>query len=246
MPSKIIAFLCLSSSLSILAFCPGAQAQTGCTSNTHGDHITAANDFRVSGIECGLALLFATSYTDSAAALQTALPGTEHFVGEAYESRYRWTCRTTALAHPHTVEGASVGTYFRCKGKSLKRHLAPASMSFKWWLMNERRCTPALSVSRNQTCSYAHEWTQGATDLIHRFLTPFRTKTNEAGLKVNDYDYYFSGETQLDDNNPAGPEGFLYECSEAKDPEGDVISWDCWEPGRPPASTEYAWETEAE
>jgi hypothetical protein len=249
MPAKTTAFPCLSSILliliGVLAFPAGSQAQTGCSSNIHGDHITAANDFQVSGISCGVALIFATNYTDSADQINTALPGTEHFIGEAYEYRYRWTCRTTQLPHPHMIEGIAYGTQYHCTGQSLKHQFGPASMSFKWWLTNERRCTPYLFVSRNQTCSYAHEWTQTATELISRFVSPFRTSTNGVGLKTNYYDYYFSGNPQLTDNNPTGPSGFLYECSEteALEEEGDL--WDCWEPGRPPASTQYAWGTEA-
>lgn len=101
-------------------------------------------------------------------------------------------------------------------------------------------------MSRNTTCSYAREWTEAATELIGRFVSPFKTGTNGLGLRVRYYHYYASGNPRDVENDLTGPSGFLYECTETEpSEEGGGAFWDCWRPGRPPASTEYAWSVPA-
>jgi hypothetical protein len=224
--------------LVLLLATPTAGAQTCGPSNVHGDHITAANDFQASGVPCSYALIAATEYTDSAAALNTTLPGTATFRADAYEWSYLWRCRTTELPGH-----GQLGTSFRCDGRSLNPRFGPARMSFEWWLSNERRCPGEahtvdaaifrMVVSRDQACGAARAWIEEASEGIRLDWEP----TSSGGLLH--FHYLAQGE------------GTQYECTAARllPAEGEEgrgqETWDCFQRGRPAATPEYTWVQEA-
>jgi hypothetical protein len=233
-----LGFLCVS--LALLLLWPARADAQLCRSNVHGDHIATANHFEATGIPCDVAVLFATGYTDSAAALNVTTPGVETFRTDAYEWSYLWTCRTSEIADQ--------GIAYNCAGRDRTGRFGRAHMSFRWWLPNERSCSQRtatrflefveIGVSRNQTCAYAIPWIETATEAIEDFLKPVATKTN--GLE---YHYYASGGDGGIETNPAGPAGILYDCTDVDGEEGSH-GWDCWRPGRPPFTTEFSWKTQ--
>lgn len=199
----------------LLAWPAAASAQACGPSNIHGDHITAANDFQVSGgITCESALTSATGYVDSAESSDKTVPGTETFTAEFYEWRYRWTCHTTEPPVLH--EG--LGAYFHCRAREeLGGHRrGTVYMSFKWWLDNERPCpsfpladevnedpiATEVVVTRNVTCAEARSWLKGAAEAIQYRLQPYkadplrRTSETEEGKTITEviprYYYHYT------------------------------------------------------
>jgi hypothetical protein len=191
MPTKTTArVLAVPILLACLLTWPGAANAHGCDrSNIDSDHITPANDFQVHGrITCENAFRSATGYTDSAAAADTTTPGTETFTAEFYEWRYRWTCRTTALPVTH----GGLGAYFRCRATEELggRRRSGVSMSFKWWLSNERSCpdfalndevnedamATEVHTTRNASCAETRRWLKEAAEAIQYHLAPYKTE----------------------------------------------------------------------
>jgi hypothetical protein len=200
MPTKITArFLAVVILLACLAW-PGAADARGCgSSNIDGDHITPANDFQVhGGITCANAFASATGYTDSAAAVDTTTPGTEAFTAEFYEWRYRWTCRTTALRVLHD----GLGARFDCRATEelAGRPRGEVSMSFEWWLSDERSCpdfplgdevgeealATEVRTTRNATCAEARRWLKEAAGAIQYRLTPYKTEPLDRSYENED------------------------------------------------------------
>ncbi len=215
--ATIFALVALFVSLSVAVWSATASAQGCGSSNIHGDHITAANDFQVrGGITCESALISATGYVDSAEGGDKSVPGTETFTAEYYEWRYHWTCHTTEPPVLH--EG--LGAYFHCHAQEELggRHRGTAYMSFKWWLNNERPCpsfalgdevnetllATKVVVTRNVTCAEGRRWLKEAAEAIQYRLQPYktdplkRTSENEEGKTVTEvipryYYHYFNG-----------------------------------------------------
>ncbi len=207
--------------IAAFAACSPSNARASrCLASIHGERITAANAFDVSGLSCENAVRSAAGYIDSAARINVSLPGTERFTADFFEWHYLWTCRTTELParEQHLVNGVSFGAYYRCHAvQELGGHrLSMAYMRFKWWLTEERSCPSfpledevselavarEVATTRNVRCSEARTWLKAAVEHVQYELEPYRikrehfTNTNPEGSEpraeeVLRYEYHY-------------------------------------------------------
>lgn len=193
---------------------PVSAVASTCRSNIDGDHIGAANAFRVSGVSCEFAVYSATAWTDSAAANRASLSPHIAFRVDEYEFSYAWRCQT----HPLQTATRS-GTAFACVGHSLNPRFGPARMSFRWWLPALRSCAEGVQTTRNQSCAAANRWIDVAEGALTRH-------------GANPYTYYGY---EPDDASP------LFKCEARESESGESLEWEYWRSGRPPLSQEYDW-----
>jgi hypothetical protein len=255
--------LALTLAFGVAAALPASSAGTDAPpilckhSNIDGDHLTAANQFTVRGVPCSYALFAAVGLTDGTERYNVDPPSTVRFTASGSGGSYRWTCRTTALRHPHVAKPGESGTNpeepgidYHCRGHGhLTGHGAgEASMDFKWWLIGVRECTAfalesrravvtEATVTRNVACEAAEHWIRTATREIERFGHPYRVQ-DEARY----YRYYDSGGVNGSD---APGDGRLYMCLAIADRElrnvHGTSTWICRPPGHPFAGREYQW-----
>lgn len=244
----LVVVACLSASTASTAAPAMASQLVRCNedSNIDGDHISAANEFRVSGISCGYAFYVAAGLTDSSAREKVKESGTQTFTTAQRGLRYLWRCRETNLEPPHVEKPGESGTnpeepgeHYRCRGRAERdgHRTGEVSLTFAWWLIGVQECprfaltqpgfiATEITVSRNVTCNEAKRWIMRATTEILALGSPPRHQNQEARHR-----YYDSGR--------------LYKCLVAADTmfigEHDTSNWLCEPPGDPFAGQTYRW-----
>jgi hypothetical protein len=225
-------------------------------SNIDGDHVAPANEFVVRGLSCSYALFAATGLTDGADRYNVFAPGVERFNAVGHGGSYRWTCRTSALRHPHVARPRETGTnaeepgtYYRCEGRGALdgQPMGTAYMSFKWWLIGVHECrtfplrgstseAADIEVTRNVTCPQAERWIATVTREIQHSVRAYKHE-----YETRFYRYYDSAGTN---SSNAPGDGTLYDCLTVPDTElhqDRTSTWVCRPPHHPFAGSEYQW-----